>query len=483
MQQQFEESTRQTPNTDMGLRHDEPQSRTTSRTRAGGINFALIAIFAVPLLLITGLLQASKRYVDVLDGGENLEALVKQAKEAGYPFEASELAVKGVPDSNNGYIPLKKYFLDKDNPVPKGISETSDYSFLDKKELDPNVAELIRRAKLVAANTQFNNNRDYDQSLALLYPEYAPLKSITRALAYDAAHRARHGDDAGAIQSLRLARNPALQLSNDKPLLSVLVNVSCQSIFYRAVGNVAHEMRGRPSSLKKLFALTEQSIPTVDFEESMKVEFYLALSFFRNSNPTQYAFANLEEMYNSFDKALQSDSLIRQGLPKSAIAQSLLAKYIRQTLELRATRKKTPNHLVETISQEEANLIKPEKISQRILTNLSPYYADAGSEHLLLPSYRELARWAIQIAMDHPNGYPETLPSRSDSALGGTLRYRKQGKYYSIYSTGLDKTDNGGPWNAVGESNPDKGDDFGMFLPIKPKEPIKSSGAPLPPRS
>jgi hypothetical protein len=449
-----------------------PKARTDMSQQP--LNFKLIVVFAVPLLFVAALLQMSKRFVDVLDGDSNLEALVAQAKAAGYPFEASELAVHGVPDSNNGYIPLKQLFLNKQNPLPKDTREVTDYWLLGKRELDPNVAELIRRAKVVAAKTQFDAKRDYDQSYNLQFPEYSYYKSVTNALAYDAVHRARHGDDEGAARSLELARNAALQLSEDLPYIGALVNVSCQSIFYRAVGNVAHEMRGRPASLKKLLPLIEAEIPVTPLGSTLHLEFYGALSMLRN-----YSGAEMLRMYDigAMDSVEEAESkpLVRGGLPKSAVNRSILTKVIQRYLEYESIYKTEPDRrqAVEKMAlvADRAYLT----VSDGLVRTLAPSYGQADIAYRKPLVFREFARWAIEIAIAHPNGYPETLPSRPDPAFGGTLQYRKFGPYYTLYSTGLDKVDNGGQYADVGKSNPEKGDDFGVYFPIKPTGPPKPS--------
>ncbi|HLO97440.1 MAG TPA: hypothetical protein VK171_02495 [Fimbriimonas sp.] len=451
-------------------------------------NLKLIAVFAVPLLLVTALLQASKRYVDVFEGDENLDELVKQAKAAGYPFEASELAVKGVPDSNNGFIPLKKYFLDKKNPLPKKTDDIQNYWELDKPTLSPEIAELVRRAKAVGSRSQFDAKRDYDQGFALLFPEYAYLKTVGRVLAYDAAHRARHGDDEGAIQSLRLARNSALQLSADKPLMGVLANLACQSIFYWGVGNVAHEMRGRPASLQKLFLLVNEEIPTSEIQDSIKCEFYLLLAWMRNANPKEMLGVGGESSESdvfglSMYDLNTSTPLVRTGLPKSTVSQSLLAKAIEKFLKNEAEGASDPNKADSESSLDRDYYTSLLRFSERFVDQIPAAYPEAARARLKPAAWREFARWAIQIAIDHPNGYPKTLPSRKDPSMGGTLHYRKMGNYYALYSTGPDKIDNGGPWIAAGESNPDEGDDFGFSIPVKPKAPIKSTASGVPPKS
>ncbi|HLO97439.1 MAG TPA: hypothetical protein VK171_02490 [Fimbriimonas sp.] len=436
--------------------------------KTGGTNLGLIAVFALPLLLVTALLQMSKRYVDVFEGGENLDELVKQAKAAGYPFEASELPIQKVPDSNNGYIPLKKYFLDKKNPVPKQSDEQGDFAQLEKKELHPNVAELIRRAKIVAAKTQFDAKRDYEQGWSIDYSDSPAFTKIIKALCFDAGHRARYGDPVGGINSLRLARNVILQLSQDPEHIGVLTSVACQNIYYFAVADMAQRVRHNSASLDELFALVANDFPLQPLESGLKLEFYQGLAMLRNYTPREVFIEGGDFSFSG--EKVEYRPKIRTGLPSSTVNQALLAKVIKRYLDYDAVRKSESNgkRAAEIMDQiaENAQL----SISERLVGPMSPTYSNLEATRRKPADFRRLCLWAIQIAKDYPNGFPETLPAQPSAVPGGKLMYTKFGDQFAVYSTGADKVDSGGYVQKDGKLNPNRGDDFGFAVPIKPPQ-------------
>lgn len=440
-------------------------------------NLKLIAVFAVPLLFVTALLQASKRYVDVLDGGEDLEALIARAKAAGYPFKASEIATKNVPDSNNGYIPLKKLFLVTENRPPKLPADIFEEKHLNDPNRPAAVVELVERAKKVAAKTQFKADHDYDQPYEDYYPEFTATKDVVKALSFDAQFMARHGQVEKSLQSLRLARNVPLQLSEDPSRIGMLVSVALQQIYYAAVCRVAYELRHNKGALTHLQQLTNDAIPVSTATQNFHHDFYYSLAILRNfkSNAVIAVAGGFEEVPENSELASQ---VVREGLPKSSINRALLAKMIRRHLEFDAIRAKHPDPAEASKAMDALVADSQQTISEAVIGVMAPLYSQSDLSRNKVGVYQEFARWSIQILLDHPNGLPESLPPRPDKNLGGTLHYMKKDVGFFVYSTGGDKTDSGGP---VDEQNWDRGDDFGLYVTVQvqPKKPAPSvPGAP-----
>lgn len=480
MQQAFEEPQRQRTSTEFS---SEVTGKAIS-TESGSVNKKLLAVFSIPLLLVFAGLAYAKKYVDILDESDNLEKQVAIAKKAGFPFSASELEPKNFNEADNSYNIMKKNFMDEKNPVPKNaLTDLTYFDQINQPTLDPGTKELILRAKEVAKFTRFNAHRDLDQGFNVLYPEFAHFKSVAKALAYDAVFQAKHGNHEAAIESLRQSLNLPRQLNDEKVIIGMLVNVACQSIIYRAFGDVAHELNDDPPALDQLSKLLEEEIPVPAFRDSMNAEFYGVLCFMRN-------FSSMNSILQSYSSEYGEDlspepeppKLVRGGLPKSAIARGLLSKVIERYVQFQEIIATEKDPLVAGQKMDALMISSDRKLSELLVEILSPVYAQAMAATFKPNSSRGIAQFALDIERKYKGKYPESLLPRKDPGFGGQLIYRPYEDGFIIYSTGPDKIDQGGPNTYKKHDSEGPNDDFAFRYPlqIKVRPDSAKSGGPGP---
>lgn len=467
MRQQFEEPTQQSPNTDMGWRNDEPQSRTTTRSsKAGGINLGLVAIFGLPLLLIAGLLQSSKKYVDVFDAADDLEAKVAVAKEQGFPFSAEKFA-KDSEGKTNGAPLLKKYFMDSDRPIAKEYLEIFERGTPTPPELKKGVETIVGYAREVAACEVFDPKYDFDLGYSLLLPEYAHVKRVVQVLAYDARRAATAGNEKRALESLKAARNMCVQLGNEQVLIGMLVNIACQSIFYRSFAEVGIEFADRPGMQKDLKDLVSNPIPIPKMEDGLHADFYSALSFLRNLD----RYGGLAPAINIHSDGTSTEEnksipLVREGLPKSAAAQSMLAKVLGHYQKLVEIVVNEPDPVEAGRQMDDYARQLDRTLANLFSEILMPVFSQASVARAKPQTLHAMAEWAIDIETKYRGKYPSSLPNRVDPGLNGQLIYRKIGDQFLLYSTATNRVDDGGPGNYNSKKNRFT-DDYGLVFPMK----------------
>lgn len=480
----FEEPQEQRTSTHIGAQQAETTAVNPTR---GSASPTMLAIFAIPLLVIAGMLQYSKKFVDVFDETDNLEARVKEAKKQGFPFNASELAKKGA-EKDNSYPALKSLFLNKDLPVKDAHSlEVSNYWEIEKPNFSPDFKDFLFRAKEVGKHKRFDAGYDYDQNFSLLLPEYSKLKLVQRALVYEAVHSAKHGQVEKAFASLDNARNICIQFADENLLIGAMVNVSCQSAYYRGLADVGIALRDNPEAQTRIQTLLNEDLPAPNIEQGLKSDFFAILAFLRNFEQAGGTEALIG--VNSYSNYIPPapENLVRGGLPRSAAAQGLLSKALKHYLTLAEIARTEPNPQIAGEKMDKYIASLDMQLSNLLSMVLAPVYSQSGASILRPRTSKAMAEWSLEIDQKYRGKYPESLPSRVDPGFGGTLNYRLiDAKHFIVYSSGQNKVDNGGPsgYRQVKKTtlgnNPT--DDFGNVYPLiaksKPGEP--SSPEPIP---
>ncbi|HLO97438.1 MAG TPA: hypothetical protein VK171_02485 [Fimbriimonas sp.] len=474
MRQQFDEPTQHSPNTDMGWRVSAPEERTRLRPKAGGINLGLVAIFGLPLLIIAGLLQSTKKYVDVMDEADQLEARVEVAKKQGFPFTAAELAKDSAGKTNSAPL-LKEYFMNSDRPIGKEYMEVIDRGTPTPPELKKGMEIIVGYAHKVAACEVFDPKYDFDLGFSLALPDYAYLKNVLKVLSFDARQAAIAGNEARALESLSAARKLCEQMGDERPLIGMLVNIACQGIYYRSLAEVGIEFANRPDVVSKVRDLMQDPIPVPKIDKALHMEFYAALAYLRNLD-RMGGLAPAANIYSNGIPAQEdlSKPIVRGGFPKSAAAQGLLAKALQHYQNLVEIVLTEPDPVVAGKKMDQYAMQLDTSVANLFSGILLPVFSQASSARAKPETYHAMAEWAVDIETKYHGKYPESLAPRTDPGLRGQLIYRKIGDQFLLYSTAENRVDDGGPSNHNAKKNRFT-DDYGLMFPMKISPTSKTS--------
>ncbi|HLO97133.1 MAG TPA: hypothetical protein VK171_00945 [Fimbriimonas sp.] len=403
----------------------------------------------------------------VLKGGrQRLDGQISQTLAAGYPFTADMIPPEQIENHENGFVALQHEFVDTDTGFLDKLRDQKEAAWnLEQASLPPNTKLFIEKARVVGSKTKLDAKRDLDQSFTGPSREYSQLRAVMNSLAFESIHQAKFGDGSGALQSLMLAQNVVRQLSSERSILGVIVYVSLHAWYYRAIANVAFELRSDPLMQPKLLELVDAELPEPDLDLMMKGEFYGCLAWLRNTNGYPRLKSQKPVDLEAWFEPFEPSTLVRTGVPTSTQGQFLLSELLRILKEFELGPHPTGNwekgltqwnHFIERPTPCYPNLSKPQFFGVRLQA-----FAAIKKRYV----WRELARFAVQTCFAHSDTLPGAVDSRPDIILGGTLRYKRIGRQMCFYSTGENREDEGSPWLENGNPNPSRIDDMGMLLP------------------
>lgn len=436
------------------------------------INWAVLPIFAIPLLLVLGALQYGQKFTEPLSDNSQLEQQLKLARLDGLPLAAKEL-VTNVPDGENSQKTITKLYGNRDE------SEFSDLTRKPIKEipkrLDPKFERYLAKAEAVGKYTKFDQHYDFDLGYQFYIPNETGIQKALDSLLYSASHQAEHGDPAHAVDLILLARNVCRQSSNCQSIGAIRFHNSLVRKFYEESAKAGIRLKDDKARQKLIEVLT-QELPIPSFERALQGEFYQGVTFLRNMHQVGGIPSRVNQyMYDeSGPMEVEPTDLVRKGLPKTVLGQAMLAKHIERHRRLLAIAREEPDAVrasnrmaqyLETVIDQPVPLF---------LTEFLDEYPSTLKSGLKLKTYQALALWAIEIGQKYHGNWPASLESRPDPGYGGHLFYQRVDKCFVLRSTGADKKEgklmmryNQKPTTqALFRMN---GDDFGKVYPYEPE--------------
>lgn len=420
-------------------------------------NRKLIAIFVIPLALVSVGLVASKKYIDVFGSQDELKKKVARAQKIGLPFTAQELRAS--------FTSHPRVTLGEDVDISKASEEVSQELRAPKKLSSPKInddlASQFKYAALAAQSTTFLDARDFD---SYDYVDvYSGPRQACKLIVYKARHQATHDDLNGAIDTLKLIPNLFKQMKEDPHIMGLLVNVSMQVEMCRGIAEVSAAAKRDRKAQQRLLDLVNEDWATQSLKHALKGEFYMQLRALRNELP-QVLESNLPLLSGPEMSKLDSSRPPQKiGLPPSTVAQGLLSRLLDYYLEVYKvlTSRSDPADtqlLLEAIADDFAEPSTANRFVGSIADNASAALAVYPRQ----ASWKAITRWVIEIHRDYGGKFPATLPTRDDPGLGGQLQYRRTVQGFKVYCTGEDETDSSADRPA---NSPIGRDDFGIEFP------------------
>lgn len=283
------------------------------------------------------------------------------------------------------------------------------------------------------------------RSFDTLFPYYAKERGLARLLSLEGQTRAAHGDWSGAANSYLDSVQMGEEIPHGSPVIGMLVGISCQAIGRRPVWEtVGHlDAKAAKAAARRLETITTHHVP---FADVMKEEKWggqaglmeiLARPEWRGSNGIWGGDGSGES-----NKMVPAMRLRLQFVSKRAIIDS----YTRYTDEIIADARQPyavhPGELPPPTDPftrillpvfEGARLKEVDNVTQNALLTATLALRAYKLEHGAYPS---------SLTALTP-GYLKAVPG-DPFAVSGTLRYKRQGATYALYSVGPDGKDDGG---------------------------------------
>ncbi|RYG24726.1 hypothetical protein EON82_09735 [bacterium] len=330
-------------------------------------------------------------FVDYHQASRELPKALREYREEGLPWLASDLALPNIRESENAAEPLRRAIaaLPK-NTIDYNPSGNVPYGILRPvagyERAFALVAEAVRRPRL-------DFGRDLDIGAYVLFPEEAGVKHLVRALMGRAELRTRKGDDAGALADLDIARHLVRLIAQDRGMVAALVAASCDGMISGQARRCLVQAANDPARLRRYRDWLARPAPLLDLRRPFRDEIFMAVANARNLDrlgvgTSWNPFTDMEPFmchYPHDDEPtleLTSANVRRDGLPQALRARAYLARNLQMWTEL----SRDTNRLREPIEKVTAHT------DTIVLRYASPFTTSHIFDPLLFPVYAQFGR-------------------------------------------------------------------------------------------
>lgn len=412
------------------------------------------------LVLLCGIggVVAGLQVVDFPIVANRADAVVKEYRAAGLPWEQSDLRTE-FPDDQNGTADFEKAIAlahGKIDTLQKQVSELMAAKKFDEAAVllreNKGVLDALRRA---SGYEGFDFDRDWDLGPRILFPEYAMSKSGVKMLSHQALISARAGNLNAALSDLRSAFQLGNTISREPTLIALLVGIANQSISLRGALDVAALRPKDAAWIARVRKEVETWECELDFARAMEGEAYMGLSAMRNFRGNALVAARSLTFEDGADTSDSfTEEIVRTGMPKgmtnTAFAVRLLEAHIYFRKEIDASN----GNWTEVSRKMDDYALKlhapPLKASQLMNRILFPVFVQAGVATDGAYFRPGAARGVLQAAeiRAKTGQYPKDIEKLGfeiiDPATGLNAVYKVSGSTVMIYSVGGNGKDDGG---------------------------------------
>lgn len=417
----------------------------------------VIASFvAIPLLCCGGTALFARRWIDVFDYSADLDRLVAEAKKQGLPFVASDLRVAHKSPEGNAKPAIEKAM--RESKLSAAARKLlTDYRPVAGAQFPAELANFAKAGRQIAQFEYFDSEKDRDLGVYIRYPEYSLLKDASKALALEAEQFAFDGKIDEAIANLSAIRNFGAQIRQDKHMIGGMVYLALNQIFIRGCLRTGEALKGHPGKIKRIRNFLAQELPSCSFRDCFAGEYYNGITLARNYDEL----GGVRGLSSEEPITIDSDRLIREGLPKGVVQRGMLAAYIRHSLEILKYFDSEKNLHLASKKADEYMAKQEMTVSNSLPLILLPVLNQTGTAWEKQPLTQKIAVVSLDILASANK--PASIPPIEDTIGGGQVLYRTTEKGFLVYSKGKNGKDNGGPKNKTDRRN---SDDIGFEFPL-----------------
>jgi hypothetical protein len=383
------------------------------------------------------------------------EAAEAAAREAGLPWTAADLRPpEPVPAAQNAasdFLALHQA-VERVRQNPAARARERDHASRDPQVLARYLrdhAATLAAAERMAAKPKLAMNRDWDLGPALLFPEYASLRTAGRVLQARASLRIIRGDLPGAFEDTTRIRRLARLAAEEPLIVGLLVGIALHGIANASEELLAAAWARQPRRLVALDAAIRRHGPPTGLLQALGGEFYFSLTVLRNAD----RYGGLETVLRaSKNRAPDPADLRRDGWPPGVRERAVMVRVVEAWTgawpELRRhagdqARQEAVLRAVEERAEEgpgRSSALAREALLLSPASALAIAHAQARDGALrgliaALRSWAATGRWPATLAAA---GFDETDP------FGRRYVLRAAGGTALVYSLGSDGQDDGG---------------------------------------
>lgn len=380
-----------------------------------------------------------------------LPAQLAAAKEEGLPLTAEDITPKPVPSEQNAatyYKQATALFAKLPAEQRASMQKAFERAVRGGAKRTPTFASYERIKQLLIEGSRqkaCDFQRDWTQGFNVLFPEYAHLKNLVKAMAAEAVVLARRGKTDEAVSLLRASARVSRHCSSDPILIALLVRLASEALTLRAAEIIASEQAERPEVLAKLQGVMRELKPEANLMEALKGEIVMG----RYSIQMINSLAELESM--SAGKPLGSSPT--PGIPpalKKAWEARFLSYWRRVYAKYRNGEAKTPlqvGSMLDQLEKEESR--HTGDVTYILNVILLPVFEQAGQAVAASHARVRLVetKLALLLHRSQQGSFPSDLGhlgKNIDPFTDDSLVYSPTATTFVLYSVGRDGQDNGG---------------------------------------
>jgi hypothetical protein len=429
--------------------------------------------------------QGLRTEIDTL--AKDIPRIEAEAKALGIPVACKDIAPEPVPEAENGWLlidrAIKKEGFRFDDVQGVSYLPYDDASFLQVEAFlsqgRDEIALIEKGARM--PRSYIKRNWDVKHPVQVAYPEYSLIKSYVRLFCSRAVSSAKRGDTRQAVTDLETAFGLARIPGNEHTIISVLVQIACESITY---GAMQYCVALNPAMAQELYRDWTSEYDVRAFGNVLRNEARILCTEAQNISSS--AEDDLTVLFGLFaereSKLAQLETMSQQVFSSASSKQKANAvlgaqvlKYISEVIE-KSESSKSLVDASEVAKQMSDSLIKKSDPTQFVNLVLADLYPKVPIAFERNNAKRSMTR-ALMLAVDfkQKNGrFPADLKEISFTDLDPfsmkPFGYKVVGNELRIYSVGVDRVDNDGLQLIEAEGDERQFDDVVIFpkeLPAK----------------
>jgi len=401
-------------------------------------------------VVVGGGLWLEARHLGLTTSGDELQAQLQLARAEGLPVVPDDLKRPPVPDDENAVnLIVNAYALAEGMPdAPMDV--LTQYSKTPPSEAKVTAAlqelkPVFDMAEAASRRPHFDAHRRWDLGNDLQFPEFGPLKGISKCLVKRADSEAKSGRFDAADKTLQIVARLGRLTSEEPALIAVFCRMAMENLVLTEAAKLMRLAHGSMASTQLAKSVVNALGPLPDLRFSMGFEVVAArlllrrLPYWQNKEPDPYG--DYVVATGPEDYLLRLNSVA--DLNDSRLVANYRALYSAQPVKLGdlPTARRTLDRLVNEID------------AQRGLANLSPYFSPDfdGSkvwEQCLARRRTVLAGAEILDLRRKTGNFPANWAKPGldgiDPYIERPLSYRKTTSGFVVYSFGVDGKDDGG---------------------------------------
>ena len=310
---------------------------------------------------------------------------------------------------------------------------------------------VLRLAHDASLKPHCDFKRNWSLGAAVLFPELASIKGITKALMLDAAVAALEGNRARAKKQMLTAARLARLIGEEPTAIAELVQVACEAIVLDTLRQIQSRFPNDPYWQDLARPVVEAMGPPIDMHYALKTEAVMNAtlldSYATFASPSKPSISpkpwKLEDLRP--DRRAQTEIEIlrayrdlKKALPRDGT--DYLAFHAVSAEPLRRIERALYRYAPQAVSLVSA---PPGMEDKSIIQQIAEALGRGLARRRLALAFAE----ALRYRQAHGN-YPEMLLLKGKEAIdplsGKPLKYWKTDSEFRIYSVDVDLTDNGG---------------------------------------